>query len=72
MSPEIWAIVIQTIVLIIALVGFAMRGERRITKIEGKLEHVDTICKQVPGISRAVARIEGRHAELDLRKSTAK
>lgn len=72
MSPEIWAVVIQTVVLIIALVGFAMRSERRITKLEGKVEHVDTICKQVPGISRALARIEGRHREIDLQKTAAK
>lgn len=72
MSLEIWAIIIQTIVLFIALVGFAMRGERRITTLEGKVEHIDKIAAQVPGISRAVARIEGRHREIDIRKAAAK
>lgn len=60
MSPEIYAIILQTVVLLIALVAAMMRGERRITKLEGKVEHVDTVCKQVPGISRAVARLEGK------------
>lgn len=50
----------QTIVLAVVIVGAALRSERRITKIETKLEHVDRICGQVPGISRAVARLEGR------------
>jgi hypothetical protein len=60
MSPEIYAIILQTIVLLVALVAAALRGERRITKLEGKVEHVESICKQVPGISRALARLEGK------------
>ena len=63
MTPDLWvAIIGQTFVLLGAIVAFALRSERRITKIEGKLEHVDAICNQVPGISRAVARLEGRHS----------
>ena len=66
MSPELWlAIVGQTIVLLVAIVGFALRSEHRITKVEGKVEHIESVCATVPGISRAVARIEGRHQEID-------
>lgn len=66
MTPElIIALIGQTIVLLVAIVGFAMRSEHRITKIEGQIDHVETVCSTVPGISRAVARIEGRHQEID-------
>ena len=51
----------QTVVLGVIIIGAAMRGERRITRIEGNLKHVEKICAQVPGISRAVARLEGRN-----------
>jgi len=63
MSLEIWAVVIQTIVLVVGGVLLAMRGERRITRLEGKVEHVEVVCSQVPGISRAVARLEGKTAK---------
>lgn len=59
MSLEIWAVIIQTIILVVGGILLAMRGERRVTRIEGKVEHVEKICAQVPGISRAVARLEG-------------
>ena len=51
----------QTVVLRVIIIGAAMRGERRITRIESNLKHVENICAQVPGISRAVARLEGRN-----------
>lgn len=70
MTPDlIIALISQTIVILIAIVGFAMRSEHRITKIEGKVEHIETVCATVPGISRAVARIEGRHQEIDESKA---
>jgi len=50
----------QTIVLVIIIVGAALRGERRITRLEGKVEHVEFVCSQVPGISRSLARLEGK------------
>jgi hypothetical protein len=66
MSPELWvAIIGQTIVLLVAMIGMAIRGEHRITKVEGQISHVESVCQTVPGISRAVARIEGRHQEID-------
>jgi hypothetical protein len=60
MTPEIWAVIIQTIILAAGAVLLAMRGERRITRLEGKVEHVEQVCSQVPGISRAVGRLEGK------------
>lgn len=50
----------QTIVLVVIIIGAAMRGERRITRVETKVEHIEFVCEQVPGISRAVARLEGK------------
>jgi len=60
MTLEIWAVVIQTIILAAGGIALAMRGERRITRLEGKVEHVERVCSQVPGISRAVGRLEGK------------
>jgi hypothetical protein len=66
MSPELWmAIVGQTIVILIAVVGMAVRGEHRITRVEEKVEHIESVCSTVPGISRAVARLEGRNKAID-------
>jgi hypothetical protein len=33
MSPEIWAVIIQTIVLVVGFVGFMVRREHRLTKV---------------------------------------
>lgn len=66
MGPEMWvAIIGQTIVILVVIVGAALRGERRITKLEGKVEHIEAVCSTVPGISRAVARLEGRNKAID-------
>jgi hypothetical protein len=69
MSPELWvAIIGQTIVLLVAMIGMAIRGEHRITKVEDKVEHIESVCQTVPGISRAVARLEGRNKAIDAGK----
>lgn len=66
MGPELWiAIISQTIVLLFAIIGFALRGERRISQCETKIEHLESEVAPIPGISRAVARIEGRHKAID-------
>lgn len=63
MSPEFWvAIVGQTVVLIVTIVAAFVKTERRITKVETKVEHLEQEVKPLPGISRAVARLEGRNA----------
>lgn len=63
MSPELWtAIIGQTIVILVAIVAGLRHTEKRITKIETKVEHLEKSVEPVPGISRAVARLEGRHS----------
>jgi hypothetical protein len=63
MSPELWtAIIGQTIVILVAIVAGLRHTEKRITKIETKVEHLEKSVESVPGISRAVARLEGRHS----------
>lgn len=68
MSPELWiALIGQTLVLLFAIVGFALRGEHRLTKLEGRVEHIERVCNTVPEMSRSISRIEGRHKEIDAR-----
>lgn len=74
MSPEFWlAIVAQTIIIVAAVIGAYVRQDRRLTKMEGKVDHLETIENErgvnlhelertVAGISRAVARLEGAHS----------
>ena len=61
MSPEIWAVIIQTIVLVITFVAYMIRREHRTTKLEGRVDAVERAVRPIAGISRAVARLEGRH-----------
>jgi hypothetical protein len=69
MSPEMWvAIIGQTVVILVAMVSMAIRGEHRITHLEDKVEHIESVCSTVPGISRAVARLEGRNKQIDAAK----
>ena len=65
MSPEFWvAIIGQTIVIVAAIVASFLRTERRITTVETKVEHLERETAPIPGISRAVARLEGKaHAQ---------
>lgn len=64
MSPEFWlAIIGQTVVLLLALIGLAMRSEHRITKVEGRLDHLEMECRPIRGMSRAIARLEGKAAK---------
>ncbi|KPK74258.1 MAG: hypothetical protein AMJ84_00275 [Acidithiobacillales bacterium SM23_46] len=61
MTPELWtAIIGQTIVIVLAIIGGLRHTEKRITKIETKVEGLEQQVQAVPGISRAVARLEGR------------
>ena len=61
MSADLWvAIIGQTIVLLAAIIGLALRTEKRITKMETKVEHLERLNEAVPAISRAVARLEGK------------
>jgi len=61
MSPEFWvAIIGQTVIIVVTIVAAFIRTERRITKVETKVEHIEHEMDKLPGLSRAVARIQGR------------
>lgn len=74
MTTELWvAIVGQTIVIVGAVLAAYLRQDRRVGRLEGKVDHLETIEtarghdldrleEQVAGISRAVARLEGAHS----------
>lgn len=73
MSAELWvALIGQTIIIITAIVAAFIKTERRITRVETQIEHLESIENaankdrealdlRVQGISRAVARLEGVH-----------
>jgi len=61
MIEEYLPIVLQTGILLIAFIASAKISERRISQIETKVEHLEEAVKPIPGISRAVARLEGQH-----------
>lgn len=62
MTPELWfAIISQTVVILVAIVAGLRHTEKRITKLETKVEHLERSVEPLPGISRAVARLEGRN-----------
>lgn len=60
MIEEYLPIVLQTGVLLIAFIASAKISERRISQVETKIEHLEDAVKPIPGISRAVARLEGQ------------
>ena len=72
-SPEMWAALVgQTIVLSVAIIAATIRSERRMTRLETKVEHVEAVQAerqhdaeklelQVHGISRSLAALEGAH-----------
>lgn len=57
---QFWPIILQTLVIIAAIVAAIRHSERRITKIETKVDHLEEAVRPIPGISRAVARLEGK------------
>lgn len=73
MSPEFWvAIIGQTVIIVVTVVAAFIRTERRITRVETKVEHVELVQEsrwkaainvqdQVQGISRSLAALEGAH-----------
>ena len=59
-SPEIFATIIQTVVLVIALIAAIRHSERRMATMETEVQNLKDAVKPIPGISRAVARLEGK------------
>lgn len=65
MSPELWGMALQTVVLVVSIGGIIIKVDRRISKLESEISHIENMSAQVPGISRAVARLEGRNEIID-------
>ena len=61
LSPEIWAVIAQTVVLVVGFIAFMVRREHRLTKVEGRLTAVESAVRPIPGISRKLAHLEGRN-----------
>ena len=60
MTPEFWAAIIgQTVVLVATIVAAFIRTEKRITKVETEIRHLEQETDKIAGISRALARLEG-------------
>ena len=60
MIAEHLPIILQTGILVAAFLASAKISERRICRCETKIEHLEEEVKPIPGISRAVARLEGK------------
>lgn len=60
MTLEAWiALVLQTVVIVVAIIASIRHSERRMTTVETKISHLEEAVRPIPGISRAVARLEG-------------
>jgi hypothetical protein len=61
MSPEAWiAIIAQTIIIVVAIVSAFVKTEKRITRVETKVEHLEVTTMTIPGISRHLAELKGQ------------
>ncbi len=54
-----WPIVLQTLLIIAAVFASFVRLRERITALETTAKHLENDVKPIPGISRAIARLEG-------------
>jgi hypothetical protein len=59
-ETEYWPIILQTIVIVGAIVAAIRHSEKRMATMETKVEHLEEAVKPLSGISRAVARLEGK------------
>ena len=59
MNSEHLPLVLQTVVLLIAIVASIRHSEKRITRVETKVDHLEDAVKPIPGISRHLATLEG-------------
>ena len=57
---EYWPLVVQTFVIIFAIIASVKHAEKRMTTMETKVAHLEESVRPIPGISRAVARLEGK------------
>lgn len=69
LNPEfLMAMFLQTVVIIIAVVASIRHSEKRLSTMETKISHLEVEVAPIPGISRAVARLEGRNKAIDAGK----
>ena len=59
MVSDYWPLILQTVVIVLAIVAGIRHSERRITKVETKVEGLEEAVKPIPGISRHLATLEG-------------
>ena len=57
-------IVLQTIVIVLAIIGAIRHSERRMSTMETKVDHLEDAVRPIPGISRKLARLEGKLSDL--------
>lgn len=61
MTTELWvAIVSQTVIVVLAVIAGIRHSEKRVSKLETKVEHLEDVVKPIAGISRSLARLEGQ------------
>jgi BMFP domain-containing protein YqiC len=46
-------------VIVVAIAASFVRTRERITRVETKVEHLEKQVTPIPGMSRAIARLEG-------------
>jgi hypothetical protein len=56
---EYWPLLLQTVVIVLAILASVRHSEKRITRLETKVESLEDSVERLPGISRALARVEG-------------
>jgi len=82
-TGAIIGIILQTVVILLGIFAAFIRTERRITAVETKVDSLEKkadglasdhgyMRRQVNGISRSVARLEGRAEALDDHAATGK
>jgi len=60
MMTEHWPIILQTIVIVMAIIATVRHSEKRMSTMETKVEHLEKAVKPIPGISRALAQLKGQ------------
>ncbi len=63
MLIKFWPIILQTVVILIAIIASVRHSEKRMSTMETKVDHLEEAVKPIPGISRKLARLEGRLSE---------
>lgn len=57
---EYWPMILQTVVIVFAIVAAIRHSEKRMSTMEAEVRNLKDAVRPIPGISRAVARLEGK------------